>query len=633
MALPEAIRILLVLTAFFTIPGWFILALNDVGKHWAALQRWCLAVAASIAFFPVWMYFLRILPDFRMGQNKWLALLAVMLLAAGWLLRKDWREVFRFDTLEGLAAAVLLATLFTRFWMAFQHPYPAWTDALHHTLLTQLSQSRLPETLQPYAPTPLNMYHLGLYAISGPVMLLAKVPAHTALLWTAQALNGLCGLGVYLVLDRRVGRFGGLVGAVVVGLFSFQPAWYFNWGRFTQVASQAIMPVAWLLTWETIRLWRSDPEEKRALWGMATISGLLNAAVFLLHFRVAFFYLPLLAVTLAVEAYRAFNAKTLRRFFAAILVVALVSLVLVSPALFSALKAYYIYKTQPVVLPAAISQQANPDANYEFPLSTLPLLGLQPWLLVVGLIALGWGLIRRRGFTLLVVAWTGLMVLEGLAYLLKVPLLKVTNMGAVLILLYMPLGFIVGQAAEDAWDSTLFARLGKYQPGARQFALGILLFAAFIASHIRTAGIEEWRFFLTPADVQAMQWIQANTPRDAVFAINTYFWNTASPHGSDGGFWIPYFSGRETTTSTMLFNLGPQSLVQQVIRRSLVVKDLRENYRSVDGLCQEGIGYIYLGAKDDFTGQGLDPVKLAAVAGIAPVYQGQGVSIFQVNCP
>ena len=113
-----------------------------------------------------------------------------------------------FDSLEWIALAVMGMTLFTRFWIIRDQPYPAWTDSLHHAILTQLTAEwgRLPATMEPYFPVSLGEYHLGLYALSGTVEMLARVPAHTALLWTAQALNGLCGLGVFLVLDRLSGR-------------------------------------------------------------------------------------------------------------------------------------------------------------------------------------------------------------------------------------------------------------------------------------------------------------------------------------------------------------------------------------------------------------------------------------------
>jgi len=101
----------------------------------------------------------------------------------------------------------------------------------------------------------------------------------------------------------------------------------------------------------------------------------------------------------------------------------------------------------------------------------------------------------------------------------------------------------------------------------------------------------------------------------------------------DGGYWIPYFTGRGTTTGTMLFNLKKGNYTQEVIRRSIAVEDLKENYSSIDRLCnKEGIDFIYLGAKGDFSGNGLDADCLLSMPGFTSLYQNQGVGIYRVNC-
>lgn len=624
---PDELRILFVLAFLFTVPGWFILSITGVARQWTALQRWCLVIALSIAFFPVFMYFLRLIPGFRMGVNKWIALLAVLVLIAGWNLRKSWRSMVQFDTLGWLAIAILGMTLFTRFWAAHLNPYPAWTDSLHHTLITQLAAQygRLPDTLEPYAPTPLSMYHLGLYSISSVVMLLARVPAHSALLWTAQALNGLCGLGVFLVLDRKVGRVGAVAGAAVVGLFSFQPAWYVNWGRFTQVSSQTILPVAWLATWETICLWREGTSQYRRLVGMAVIGALLTASVFLLHYRVAYFYLPLLALTLLLEFRQAVLTKTSGRFFLALAAVGLLSLGLISPALFSALQDYILQATHPAASMAAGSAASASNPYYEFPISSIFTIGAQPWLLVAGLLSAVYNLYHRSIFSWLMLGWVVALILEGLTYLLKIPLLNVTNMGAILIMLYLPLGFIIGQAIEVGSRERYFT-----SPRVRQMIIAGFLAAVFLASHIRVGSTEAYRYFLTNKDVAAMHWIKANTPSDALFAINTYFWLPSAPHGSDGGYWLPYFADRKTTAGTMLFSAGPEAYKQAVLRQSLAVENLKNDYTAIDSLCREGVTHVYLGDNGDFLGHGLDPVLLQTESGARLIYQQGGVFVFEI---
>ncbi|MDT8382724.1 MAG: hypothetical protein RQ728_10790, partial [Brevefilum sp.] len=296
---PE-IKIILIIAIMLLIPGWAFLAVSGLWQRYKGLQSWFLAIGISIAFYPILFYSARtILPNLRIGETKLTVLLILMLGLTIWLMRKSWHEPFKIGKWGGLVLAVLGATLVTRFILSHQYPYPAWTDSLHHSLITDLvyKTGQLPYDLQPYAPTSLDQYHLGLYSLTGSLQLLANIPAHTALLWMSQALNGLCVIGVFLFLDRKVSRLAALVGMVAVGLFNFQPAWYFNWGRFTQLASQSILLIAGLITWDAVVSWSKDwPNRKKEVLLLSLASSILIAGVFLLHFKVAGYALPLLAM-------------------------------------------------------------------------------------------------------------------------------------------------------------------------------------------------------------------------------------------------------------------------------------------------------------------------------------------------
>ena len=329
------LRFALVASLMLVLPGWAILAVTDTWRIWDRLQRWCVAIGLSIAFYPVLFYSLRaIIPALKLGPYKMTALLVLCTGIIIWRLRREWRDQVAFDGLEWLTIAVIGITIFTRFWIIREHPFPAWSDSLHHVLLTQLTAvtGQLPYDMQPYAPIPLNMYHLGLYALSATAQWLSQVPAHSALLWTAQVLSGLCGVGVFLVLDRKVSRVAAVIGVVVVGLLSHQPAFYVNWGRFTQLASQTILLIAWLVSWEAIATWRRHSGSRTQRVSLAVQAGLLTGAVFLLHFRVAGFYLPLLAVSGFWEVWQSIHEHRVKHAVYGILLVGAVSLLVVFPA-------------------------------------------------------------------------------------------------------------------------------------------------------------------------------------------------------------------------------------------------------------------------------------------------------------
>jgi hypothetical protein len=632
MAVMTTLRAVVVLVAMLALPGWLLLTFYDRWRQWHGLQRWIVAVSIGIAFYPVLFYWTRwVLPFWTWGPYKISLLLGVFAVALAWRLRRDWRHLLEFDGLEWIALAVFGMTLFTRFWVIRNLPYPAWSDSLHHTLLTQLTavQGKLPFTLEPYFPVTLERYHLGLYSLTAVVEYLAQVPAHTALLWTAQLLNGLCGIGVYLVLDRKVGRVGAVVGAAVVGLLSHQPAFYVNWGRFTQVAAQAILLPAWLLAWEAIAQWRARwPEGKRQLLWDTLVAAVLTGAVFLLHFRVALFFLPLAAISVAWELAKAHRDKRLVVAALASAVLGALALLVIVPAAWDLIRLTVDKLLNPSVIAPDTARQTE-ELYFEFPWSTLPILVSPLWLLILTAAGTVLGLLRRNKMVIVAVLWTVSLYLMGNAYLLGISWLKLTNLGAVLIMLYLPIGLVLGAAAEELLQSRV--RLGH--SAATRLILAALLCASFVASHVRVTEIESYRYFVTAEDIAAMGWIQQNTAADALFAVNTYFWLPTAPQGTDAGYWIPYFANRQTTAGVMLFEMGSEEYRSQILQMSSAEEQLALDNSALAELQEYGIDYIYIGTKGDFTTPGLNVAQLSQAEDLSLVYQTPHVSIFRIESP
>ena len=636
------LRLIIAIVAMLTLPGWAVLTLNDNWRQWRGLQRWIVAVGISIACYPVLFYSVRMtLPFMTLGPYKMGALLLTCAVVVGWRMYGHWRDQFRFDWLEWAAIGIFGLTLFTRFWIIRGHPYPAWSDSLHHALLTQLTvaQGRLPPSLEPYFPIPLGQYHQGLYSLSATAQGLAQVPAHTALLWTAQVLNGLCGLGVYLVLDRKVGRVGAVVGATVVGLLSHQPAFYVNWGRFTQLASQTILLIAWLVTWEAIATWKlSWPEHRaRILWYTAC-AAVLSGAVFLLHFRVAAFYAPLVVMSVAWELWKARREKRVVSAMWRAIAVGTAALLVATPALWEAARVYV----------STILSLATPDQSitaseisesvqlyYVFPWSSVPYLTAHAWLMALSGVSVAVGLLRRSKFAIAALLWTLALYLLGNAYVLGLPLLSFTNLGAVLIMLYLPIGLVVGSATEEA----LTLCVPRWCKRATRLVIVLVLAAGVVASRVRVTELEPYRYFVTPEDVAAMDWIKENTPLDALFAVNTHFWLPRAPHGTDAGYWIPYFTGRKTTAGVMLLSLGGSDYQSRIVEMSRAVERLEVDNAALAELQAMGVDYVYIGRKGDFsapsTGSGQAPGLSAAQIGQAEnvelLYQEGEVYILQIG--
>jgi len=340
-----AIKTIFIILAIVLIPGWAIISISNFWRKWDSLQRWFLAICFSIAFWPVLYYSSRfIFPSLRIGINKLIVVLAFFLALIAVNLRKNWREQFVFDKKAWIVFGVLLLTLSTRLIVAYQYPYLAGDDSLHHSIITNLvaTTGKLPFTLLPYDSANLNHYHLGLYAMTGPIQLLAGIRADQSLLWFSQFLNGICGVGVFLFLDRKVSRQAAILGMLSVGLFSIFPSWFVNWGRFTQLSAQTILLPAVLITWEALTSVtdRKNLLDRKSFWEFL-LAGILNAGVCLLHFRVAVFMLALILIICVSELLnnRRYPAK-IKVLLIRIFLIGLITAVFILPTLIAGLESY-----------------------------------------------------------------------------------------------------------------------------------------------------------------------------------------------------------------------------------------------------------------------------------------------------
>jgi hypothetical protein len=617
------------LAVMLTLPGWVLLSLSNVWRERRLLQRWALAVSLSIATYPALLYGLRLLGPWGVVPRwGWFFFFAACLLVLGVKLANDRTPLPRLARREAPATLAVLAvlglSLLSRALVPVQEPFPAWSDSLHHALLTRLTaeQGQLPWSLLPYADVPLTMYHLGLYSLSGVLAQVVALPAHSALLWTAQVLNALSVVGVFLVLDRWVGRTAAVAGMAAVALFGQMPAYYANWGRFTQLSAQTILLPAWLLVWETAAGWRGRWTTARGplLWG-AFFAALLTAGTFLLHFRAAAFYVALLLPAVAGLVAGAIRRKETGATLTALLLIGGLSLLLVAPVLIDALR-YYLAPFAQETAVQSVAPALSDSSYFKFNLADFPYLVAPVWLMALAGLGLLLGLLRRNGLALLTLAWLLLLFGMGYLYLTGSRMLAFTNLGAVLIMLYLPIGLLVGAGVGEA--------LRFVAPSRQGWANGLtsvgLVVAALFFVQPRALELEFFRFFVTPTDRVAFAWIDEHLPDDAAFVVNTYPWFPSAPHGTDAGYWLPYATGNRTSAGTMLSNLGRNAHTRTVIEASALAVTLAEDPAAMAPLAALGYRYLFLGARGNFEGASLSAEALEA-AGVARILFRAGDSV------
>jgi len=340
---------------------------------------------------------------------------------------------------------------------------------------------------------------------------------------------------------------------------------------------------------------------------------------------VAVFYLPLLVSAIAWELYRSKRSKVLRPLLVGMVLVGALGALAAAPGAWSMIVAIAAKLTQSA---ASQTTAATVQSDYfKFDWKTVPILVAPACVLALAALATAWGAYRKIKLVVLSALWAAVLLLMGNAYRLGVPILNVTNLGAVLIMLYLPIGLVIGAGGADLLQTLV---CGSQQRLSR-VTLALVVATGFVGAHLRTLDIEPFRYFVTQEDALAMNWIADNTPPDALFAVNTYFWFDEYPHGTDAGYWIPYFSNRQMTSGVMLLSLAPPEYRSHVVRMSKAAEQLAVDGSSLSELQALGVDYVYVGARGDFSGDELNLDELAKSPDLELVYRTPHVGILRIE--
>jgi hypothetical protein len=218
------------------------------------------------------------------------------------------------------------------------------------------------------------------------------------------------------------------------------------------------------------------------------------------------------------------------------------------------------------------------------------------------------------------------------------PSTELMNNAAAVIALFLPLSVLIGEAATFVWEQMPLAlgRVAARAWGSRwrvatttRVALALVLAGMALWSGWRMVSIVNPDTILATAeDLAAMTWIRENTPPDALFLINARLWQLDVYTGTDGGYWIPLLTGRQTLLPVLAYDYGEPEYVQHITELAKVVsetKDVDESqFQAI--LEQERVAFVYIGAK----GGPLVPKMFLGHPRYRPVYSSGEVWIFEV---
>jgi hypothetical protein len=615
----------------FVIPGLALLKLLFPAQDSLSFPtRVTLGIGVSLAIYPVMVLWADILGLHLGSFYAWVPSLLgiVVLLWKGSIKRNQKITIVKIknwlhseNRLPDLVFSVIVCIIiFFRFLPIRLIDLPMWGDSYHHSLIAQLivENNGLFNSWQPYADLTTLTYHFGFHTHVAIFHWITGVPIYRACLWTGQIINVLAILSLY-PLALKIGKkpWAGIICVLIAGLLSPMPNEYLNWGRYPQLAGQAILPSMIFLLWELRK------SEKTA-WSNILLIGLTSAGLALTHFRVLIF-MVLFALILFIKSAL---FKRSFYFYAQFSLGAIAGTLLFLPWFLRLHEGRILGNlTRQLATPASIATEWMRNYNAIGDLSTY--LPIYIWsLLLIGLVI---ALVYRRKETLLFTGWWILILLAANPNRIGLPGQGALSNFAVFIAMYIPAAILIGVAI--GWLLHRWPKLEKYM-------VVITLIAGILGGISRFQEIDVRTHALASRpDIQAANWIKDNTDPDAKFLVNSFFaYGNALIVGSDGGWWLPLLSQRKTTLPPITYGVeqGPITDYRQWINsleEEIQAKGLG-NEDTLDVLQARGITHIYIGQQQgrvNYSGSlSFDPATLKEHPNFLPVYNRDRVWIFEV---
>lgn len=621
----DFVRVAAGAAAIFLLPGYALLALARRYLAFDVVESLCVALGLSLAAIPLALYATTLL-GIPQGQGVVVTLLLLCALLVAW----DWWSSRGLSLpidanarwSYGALALTFLATLIGRLWSVVGIEFPLWTDPYAHTVITQLIVDRglIPTTYEPYAPIHEFTYHFGFHSLAAWFHWLTDLPLPQSLVVAGQILNALVVPTTYIFVQRLFNRrSAGLAAAVIVGLLSHMPVQFVNWGRYTQLSGQILLPVALVLYLAVIR-------SKQPHWRVLALTALAFAGLFFAHYRIFIFGALLVAIWFVFAFVWPDDWGQARGpLLVNSLVIAVIGLVVLAPWLWRLAGGFGGNYAREMVG----YQEETHGAYFGFALKELTDYGMYLHWWVVAAVGALWGLWRRERMVMALLLW--LVMIFAAANLHLINFTPLYSNTIAILALYLPVSALCGYLVSEmvAW---LTARLDikNEQPYLAGLVVITLLLSLYgVRRDLQI--VEPDNGFVREGDLAAMQWIQAEIPPDALFYIATSFWTPTVAHGLDGGYYLPLLAGRQTI-------MPPQNYASDgtMEYRNLVNQRLRDLASAPDtpALAQTlrdyGITHIYIGERPT-------PVNPQAFlddpADFELLYDEIGVKIFTVIYP
>ncbi len=656
------------LLALFILPGYLLYSLLSFESEPDPLEHLALVVGLSLALLPLALLLCSILGIVLNGTRVLIAAVTLSIAALWRLVSTGFRDLKRwlYPANRPLIVAFLfifLVSLLVRFLHIRNLVVPAWIDSVHHTLITQLivAQGGVPQSYEPLLPIGEFIYHFGFHSLVAAFHWLTGLEIPRAMLVMGQVINGLMVLSAYLLVKCLTGRrLAGLFGSLIVGLISFMPAYYVSWGRYTQLTGLALLPSAVVFTMRSVSRSPTCSHRKPDFGKPSNLQSPISnlqpptsnlqlpiaavsvAGLVLTHYRVLIFYGCFVLAYLLYETltrshggirrhgtsvfpcspcFRVPEPSVLLRYWGRAAMICLLAVLLTLPWLINLARALLPLATLPSRMQGAPSYNVAP---YD-----LIMIGHNRELIALSVAGLLWGLYKRERAVILTALWVVIAVLITNPTILGFPSTWLVNNASLAISLFVPLAILGGYFL----TSFLQPPTSNLQPpilNLKQLMLAIVIaLIALWGAWGLLSVVNPGTVLATRDDVAAMDWIRRHLPPDARFLINVRHWQGGTYVGTDGGYWIPLLTGRDTILPPAIYIYGSAEYVKGInnLAEAIIAVESFDEESTRQLLDDSGVTHVYIGAR----GGSIMPQMLVGSPYYRPVYSNGAVWIFQLQ--
>jgi hypothetical protein len=626
--------LILPLLALFTLPGYLLYSLLPFESDQDPLELMALVVGLSLALVPLALLFCSAV---GIVLNSTRVLIAAVALSIGGLWRlastgfRDLRRWRRSTDRPFIVAFLFIffVSLLVRFLQIRNLVVPAWIDSVHHTLITQLivAKGGVPQSYEPLLPIERFTYHFGFHSLVAVFHWLTALEIPRAMLIVGQVINGLMVLSAYLLAKCLTGRrLAGLFGALIVGLISIMPAYYVSWGRYTQLTGLVLLPSAIVFTMKSVeakiartnlRIYEST---NTVVFAAVSVAGLV-----LTHYRVLIFYGGFLLAYLLYETFACRGEPSSRlRCWRQAVTVCLLAALLTLPWLVNLGRALLPLETIP--------SRMTGSPSYNVVSYDLVMVRHNRGLIVLSVCGLLWGLYRRERAMIVTALWVAIVAVITNPTIFGLPSTWLVNNASLTISLFVPYAILGGYlltSLSDLVQAKLSSNIQYPISNIRWLMFAVVIVLVVLRGAWGMMSIVNPATVLaTKDDMAAMDWIRNNIPSDARFLINVRHWQGGTYVGTDGGYWIPLLTGRDTVLPAAVYIYGSIEYVKEVnnLAEEIIATESFDEGKAYQFLRDNGVTHVYVGAR----GGSITPQMLIDSPYYRRVYSNGAVWIFRI---